>query len=290
MIRRKIKPILSRLGLLATAKQVAFRLGYRNAETEMLAILGDTELLGRFRTGAILPDGFGVGQSERIVEYPWVFSQLREKTQAVLDAGSILNHGYLMSYMLEKTPLNNAKIYIITLGPEKRAFWESGISYIYDDLRSMPFRDAMFDTIICVSTLEHIGFDNVRYTQDPAASRTSPHEFTSAMCELWRTLQPGGQLLLTVPYGKRMICDWWQQFDNELLNQAIEAVGEANVTTVFFHYSASGWQISDAAACANAEYVSYYLHPPELRPKSRPEQPDGARAARAVACVRLEKP
>ena len=52
---------------------------------------------------------------------------------------------------------------IVTLAPEPVAFTSLGVSYLYGDLRQLPFRDDWFDEVACLSTLEHVGMDNAVY-------------------------------------------------------------------------------------------------------------------------------
>jgi ubiquinone/menaquinone biosynthesis C-methylase UbiE len=47
----------------------------------------------------------------------------------------------------------------------------------------MPYPEAMFDTVLLISILEHL----------------KPEEQTAAMHEIWRVLKPGGQLIYGVP-------------------------------------------------------------------------------------------
>ena len=95
---------------------------------------------------------------ERIVEIPWVINELKKNQGVLLDAGSTLNFDYILK---ELTHLK--KIFITTLYPEKLSFNELNISYTYENLSNLSFKDNYFDTITCISTLEHIGFNNEIY-------------------------------------------------------------------------------------------------------------------------------
>jgi hypothetical protein len=75
-----------------------------------------------------------------------------------------------------------------------------------------------------------------------------------------------------------------------LLDAAIDAFGPAGVSARYFRYSADGWQPDHAAACHDCAYVDWVMLPKDQREEQFPVQPDGAAAARAVACVRLEVP
>jgi Methyltransferase domain len=136
---------------------------YRSAELNRLLAAGEP-----------LPDGYGVGLDERVIEFPWLYSH--RPFGRLLDAGSTLNHERVIDRFLPET----SALSIATLRPEQVSYTERGISYVYCDLRDLPFREAFFDTVICASTIEHVGMDNTRYGDDaptagePGASRPRP--------------------------------------------------------------------------------------------------------------------
>src|SRR6185369_11734557 len=115
----------------------------------------------------------GVGIDERCVEYPWLVSRLSREPETMLDAGSALNHAFL----LDLPQLSTKKLHILTLAPERNCFFQRGIGYLYEDLRRLPLRSELYDCVACISTLEHVGCDNTAYTggaehgaeQDPDA-------------------------------------------------------------------------------------------------------------------------
>jgi len=109
----------------------------------------DPDLLARFSTGAALPDGYGRGLDERCIEYPWLVAHLSAGPSRVLDAGSTLNHAFL----LELPVVAEKRLHIVTLAPEPDCFWQRGISYVFEDLRTLPFKDDFYDVVVCVSTL-----------------------------------------------------------------------------------------------------------------------------------------
>lgn len=266
------------LPLAWTAEYIAYR------ERTLASALSDAGLLERFATGAPLPQGYARGLDERLVELPWVLANLPEGEARVLDAGSSLNHAVI----LDRPILASKPLHIVTLVPEQECFWTRGVSYVYDDLRSLPFRDGLYDVVACVSTLEHVGCDNAFY--GAPGELGSLDDFQEVMPELRRVLRPGGILLLTVPYGVHQFHGAFQQFDRRRLSMAVEAFGARTPAAErFYRYSASGWQVAHDEDCADATYVEWVAELMRTRQWKADQQsePDFASAARAVACVRL---
>jgi SAM-dependent methyltransferase len=191
----------------------------------------------------------------------------------MLDAGSALNHDHVLDRLLPRVEA----LHIVTLVPEKRAFTERGVSYVYEDLRKLPYRDGYFDAVACVSTLEHVGMDNRLYRSDlPPAADPQP-EADRALAELTRVLTVGGRLFVTVPYGAAEDHGWFRQYDRRGVEALCATPGLDVHELRIFRYSAAGWQIGDLTAAAGARYRDYQKDP---RPVT-----DRAAAARAVACL-----
>ena len=244
--------------------------------------LKDKNLLDRFRNGESLPPGYGIGVDERCVEYPWLFAHLRDEPEVMLDAGSTLNY----DFVLDNPVFRQKIIHILTLAPESNCFWQKGVSYLYHDLRDIPIRNSYYDTIVCLSTLEHVGF--VAYEKKGILREKRPMDFIIAMRELARVLKAGGTFFLTVPFGVYRQYDLFQQFDHKLLSDAIEAFGKASEMTVtFYRYTFEGWNVANAADCAECEYVEWIMLPADKKPDDFSLEPDRAAAARAVACVKI---
>jgi SAM-dependent methyltransferase len=252
------------------------------------SVLADDTFLRSVGSGALLPPGYGIGVDERCVEYPWLVSHLATGPERLLDAGSTLNHAHILEHPVFQGKL----IDILTLSPEENCFWSKGISYLFHDLRRIPFRDNYYDEIACISTLEHVGCDNSSFTNSNLDREDKPRDFTLAMTELHRVLKPGGTLFLTVPFGLYRHFGLQQQFDRGLLSAAVEAFGTAsNVTEEFFRYSEKGWNRASDADCSECAYVEWitqaWMH--GRMPRPVPVEQDRAAAARSVACVRLVK-
>jgi SAM-dependent methyltransferase len=239
-------------------------------------VLRDPATIELFRSNHPLALGYGRGLDERCVEYPWLISRLSPDEGTLLDAGSALNFGYLLHH-----PTIAAKSrHIITLAPEPVCLWSEGISYCFGDLRDPPFRDSFFDTIVCISTLEHIGCDNSDYTGIRATDSFDAGDMYRALEEMWRMLKKSGTLFLTVPFGRRRDYGKFQQFDHSMLKAVLRVCSGAEVREEFFLYGNHGWQHATASACGDCEYADA---------SSNAQHKDNAAAARAVACITLRK-
>jgi SAM-dependent methyltransferase len=234
------------------------------------AVFREPSLLEPFVRGEQLPPGYGVGLDERVVEYPWLLA-CRARGR-VLDAGSALNHEHVLDRFLPEFD----SLTIVTLEPEDVAFLQRRVSYVYSDLRSLPFRDSWFDAVVSLSTLEHVGMDNSSYGSNEAVASDPDAELTRAVAELLRVLRPGGELLVSVPFGAFEDHHWFRQFGKSQLEQLLERLPAGDVDVEFFRYDADGWRRSDLSQTAGARY----------RPPTAPPAEDRAAAARAVACVR----
>lgn len=93
------------------------------------------------------------------------------------------------------------------------------------------------DAIFCVSTLEHIG--TRAYGQDPAETENIDRAILGRF-RPW--LAPGGELVLTLPYGLWSADDFQRVYDPEHLDALLD-----------------GWQIIDRKVCARANRLHWEL-------------------------------
>ena len=216
-----------------------------------------------FGAGA-LPRGYGIGLTERAVEFGWIRHELTGGD--VLDAGSALNHAVTLDRVLPFV----SSLTIVTLAPERHSWPERGVRYLYQDLRALELADDSFDMAVSISTLEHVGLDNSRYYDSDAPQGDPNRDAQAAMRELRRVVKPGGTLLVTVPFGRAWHNDWVRTFDADELDALVASVDPVAVDESIFRRSRGGWQRVGRERAADAVYRRFW--------------------SEAVACVRIRLP
>jgi len=221
---------------------------------------------------------FGYRVDERVVEYPWFFSRLPHGGGRILDAGSALNHHYLV----QQPSLKEKKLYIATLAPEGSCFWNMGISYLFEDLRDSVFKSESFQYIACISTLEHIGLDNtLLYTGETSKNESRPKDFVATIRTLCRLLLPGGCMYVTFPFGLHVNHGWFQVFDSLMVDEVIDAFGPKEVNETIFQYADDRWSVSSRESAKEATCFDIHFQ--------KEYDPDFAAFSRAVACLELKR-
>jgi SAM-dependent methyltransferase len=128
------------------------------------------------------------GWSQRAVEYPWVIESLRlvPRGGLILDVGcaeSLLSHELIargfrvVGIDIRDYPFKNKRMLFL-----KRNIMDTGLP------------DSIFDAIVIVSTIEHVGLESYGQTVKDTDGDLR------AMNELTRILKPQGIIILTTPY------------------------------------------------------------------------------------------
>jgi len=284
-IRRNIKDLIQRLPGAESALIRVYHwggakpwsLGYSAYKRRKIRLALENDL-GYFHGGS-LPDRYGNGLDERIVEYPWFFSRLKSSETVLLDAGAALNH----SEILESGLLQNKQLHIMTLHPEIEYRLPLKPSYHYGDFRNAPFQDGYFDAIVCISSLEHVGMDNTFLYGFGRAAGDGGNQsaFLEAVREFHRMLKKQGTLYVTVPYGAYADHRWFQIFSAKMVEALKNAFQPACVHERYYRYDADQWALNDALACDHGQYF-------DIHNEQKPKGPRVA-AAECVACLELVK-
>lgn len=152
-------------------------------------IIGELEQLAR-------KDAISYIHPSKRWEYPWALerAQLRPG-EAVLDAGCgasifpvyLASKGFPTTAVDVNTPRRLAKLHGVS------------IRYSEADLAELPYRDESFDTIFCISVIEHLPAERI----------------AGALAEMRRILRPGGRLLLTTDFYRDSSANLWYQGPGE---------------------------------------------------------------------------
>ncbi len=189
---------------------------------------------------------------ERIVEIPWIIVQLKKSKGLLLDAGSTINHSYILDELL-----HFKKIFITTLFPEKKNFPKKNVKYSYEDLEKIKFKKDYFDVITCVSTLEHIGFSNDHYNYDTKKDMTvkgyDHNKYLRVIKKLKYVLKKNGRLLLTIPYGKKEVFHNLQQFGKKDLKDVITVFHPKKFDIIYFVNKKNKWVQTNPAKIKNVQ-------------------------------------
>ena len=238
--------------------------------------LSDAKLLAGFNEKRLEP-GYGFRLDERSVEYPWVFSRITTSHKNILDAGSTFNNATI----LDSLSLENCRLTIYTYFPEKNCFHSKRINYVFGDLRDLPFKNSLYDLVICQSTIEHVGMDNQIYGYKEGKSGASA-EYLKVVDELVRVLAHGGKLLITFPYGKHKNYGFFQQFDKRMLDEMADRLkNSGNFRCDFFKYERDGWRFAEQHELTDV--LAYNPHTGEDK------LDDGAAHCRGIACIEFDK-
>lgn len=255
--------------------------GYNEYKTNHITdAINSKSVLDAFRKNET-PKNFGYRIDERVVEYPWIFSKLSEFNGKILDAGSTFNFDFIVNH----SSIVDKDLTIYTFAPEDKSFIKKRISYVFGDLRSLPFKDELYDVIICQSTLEHIDMDNSIYGYEIThhdKKETKSYEYLKVISEFLRVLKSGGTLLLTFPFGKFENHGFFQQIDIEMLKRMLGLFHQYGSTDIkFMKYENEGWRFARQSEVANC--ISYNPHTGEGK------LDDCAAHSRSVACVEFIK-
>jgi SAM-dependent methyltransferase len=194
---------------------------------------------------------------ERLIEMPWVLARYRGEPR-VLDIGYANAAPEYLEALVSAAPGEVVGLDLIE-SPVP------GMRSVVGDLRALPFPDAAFDVLLCISTIEHVGHDNRVYGAGEEQDATG---ITDALREIRRVLAPGGRALITVPTGVEEDHVWFVQLPVATWRGLFASVSLRITEEEVYELGEDGWRAS-AGEAADARYG------------------DRGAAASAVYCVEL---
>ncbi len=178
--------------------------------------------------------------SERIIEYPLVFQYLDENWRSILDFGCVE----------DLLPIHLASLgYNVTgLDFRRYPFTHLNFKFIQADISSWKPPEEQYDCVISVSTIEHIGLGGYG---DPIR----PDGDKIAVQKLLACLKRGGQLIITVPFGKFATERNMRIYDHDRL---CELIPNIEIERFFFKPKRYGsWIETTWREIDNLEYEDY---------------------------------
>ena len=158
--------------------------------------------MGMFGLKAL--NAFGMPVGSRLVENSWVLNNLG-KGKNVLDVGCCC------SFLLYELIGRGYNTYATDFNDYD---YKEKINFVKADLtKRMPFKKDFFDSIILISTLEHIGLGQYNDTLKKSGDIV-------ALKNLKRILKPGGRILITIPISKEffLIKEKKRKYDKKALS------------------------------------------------------------------------
>jgi ubiquinone/menaquinone biosynthesis C-methylase UbiE len=193
--------------------------------------------------------------SERLVEYPFLQRNLISTTTKarILDVGSAEPR---MAVSIGKHDISNSDIACIDINqiaPENTEF----SAFLRMDSRNLGFRDELFDQIICISTIEHIGIPSA------ISEIFEADGDIKTISEFYRVLKKGRTVILTLPYSDiKEQKKEYRIYDRISLDNLISIF--SIIKKEFYLYNGGKWSKCDNQSIidigSDESYVPPYLH------------------------------
>lgn len=225
------------------------------------------DLFHKKKFGFQLPyQPYAYQDTERAIEIPWALSCIGNE-EIVLDVGYAFAEP---RYLNELCNLQLKELHGVDYVLNENV--NSKMRKSLSDIRRIEcFSDSYFDTILCVSTIEHVGFDNSIYFKENNYNKSLDDDL-KVIQELVKILKKGGRLVITIPFGKKIDYGWFMQYDIKRLNRLINHSGCTVNRLEYFIYKNDGWYKAETDQLINIEYKS-----------------NNAPAAAGIACLLLIK-
>lgn len=166
------------------------------------------------------------GFSERIIEVPkaaaWLKKFASEDSCKIMDIGYTMSSLDWLGLLLKLNERDNCSISakdIVRPERVKSRYPEEWLDAIFKvpveigDIREMSMQENHFNVVTCISTIEHIGFDEAEEEDENTAFKRSEDETevrltrsndvnANVLAQFSKALKPGGHAIITTPMGK----------------------------------------------------------------------------------------
>lgn len=223
---------------------------------------------GRAGDAIALPDPFGRGLPERVVELLYARKTYREGMK-VLDVGCANSMPCHLRFLDSLKKPRSIVGLDIAEPPRRIARRYDG--FVRRSIKDTGFADGTFDLVWCISSLEHFGMDVSRYQ---AGIPEEENLAGLALREMFRIVKNAGRILITVPFGAFENHGWLINYDERRLAELLRPFRDAaSILTAFYrHTYGKGWQGVDPR---RLESIGYY--------------DQANRGAAGLACIVMEK-
>lgn len=192
---------------------------------------------------------------ERVVEYPalaqWLLS--KPKRLDLLDIGCVLNNRVAVDLVMRHCD----RLWFLNPAAEPLRLFRDRVFYHLSPLETSFSHGETFPLVTCISTIEHVGYDNSHYGVSSPAQYHAPADepLLESLIHIARLLRQGGSCFVTVPFGRRELVTHpltgkhsSQVFDGAAVRRGVAALVEKGVKADFCVYSAysDGWRKADA--------------------------------------------
>ena len=197
----------------------------------------------------------------RCIEYPFAASNLGN-AKCLLDVGSTKSGSVWISW-LESLPI---EVHSTDYDPPTIPF--KNVIFHQQDIRQLDIDDNTFDKIFAVSVIEHIGLDNPQVVAS-AKPRVAMNGDLEAVHELKRVLRPGGELIMTLPFGKKeklISNNTSRVYTNESLRKFSSLLSEVKLEYYEYQYNSKPMLYEDYPTVKNIlrYLLKGFMSPKEL--------------------------